>query len=234
MLPQKRKLAKERKALKNFLQSPGYDYGVLLPIRTRNQLDVDELDTDVRSDLALPRIISDPILSAAKLGEGLLGRRDMDPKDITQSMLEVVGGSSLLGSVPKGALASGLLKRSNDEMYDFGQSVNYMTDKSLETALPSTKYLVEKLKNEFPGVEFGLNKSYTQMGPSNYLHIKVPNKPTMEIRLSNHSTGTRRIMDYFQHFPDYVPAKGKAPFGRISRESFDRRVNSIIDAFNKI
>ena len=116
-----------------------------------------------------------------------------------------------------------------DSEYDFSQQVIPLTDDSLEASLPTTQFLVSEIKKSVPNAQFGLNKSHTQMGPSNYLHVKVPDKPTIEIRLSNHATGVRRTMDYFMHFPDYIPEKGKPEFGKISRESFDKRINKVID-----
>ena len=110
-----------------------------------------------------------------------------------------------------------------------GQAVSSLTEDSLEASLPTTQFLVSEIKKAVPNAQFGLNKSHTQMGPSNYLHIKAPGKPKIEIRLSNHATGVRRTMDYFMHFPDYIPEKGKPEFGKISRESFDKRINKVID-----
>ncbi len=41
----------------NPLDNPDYEYGTILPFRMRNTLDVDELDTDVTPELAVPDLL---------------------------------------------------------------------------------------------------------------------------------------------------------------------------------
>ena len=123
----------------------------------------------------------------------------------------------------------------------FGNYAAPLSKGSLERSLSSTKYLVEKIKKKYPDAEIGLNLSKTSAGKSNYLHVQRPNKIGMEIRLSDHSTGQRRIGDYDEMFPDYVPEKGTSfkdpdspnpPFGQIGRDSFDNRVDQVLNRIN--
>lgn len=153
-------------------------------------------------------------------GRSTAGNLNRDGKELTKLLDSEIGKAE-----------GGTKAKSGDGQVDngFGQQVIPLRDDSLKSSLPTTKFLVSEIKKAVPNAQFGLNKSQTQMGPSDYLHIKVPGKPKIEIRLSNHGTGVRRTMDYFNHFPDYIPKKGKPEFGKISRESFDKRINEVIN-----
>ncbi len=153
-------------------------------------------------------------------GRSTAGNLNRDGKELTKLLDSEIGKAE-----------GGTKAKSGDGQVDngFGQKVIPLTDDRLKSSLPTTQFLVSEIKKAVPNAQFGLNKSQTQMGPSDYLHIKVPGKPKIEIRLSNHGTGVRRTMDYFKHFPDYIPQKGKPEFGKISRESFDKRINEVIN-----
>jgi len=123
----------------------------------------------------------------------------------------------------------------------FGNYAEPLSKGSLERSLPSTKYLVEKIKKKYPDAEIGLNLSRTGFGKSDYLHVQRPNKVGIEIRLSDHSTGLSRMRDYDEMFPGYVPGKGTSfkdldspnpPFGQIGRDIFDNRVDRVLSQIN--
>ena len=120
--------------------------------------------------------------------------------------------------------------------------INYtpLGENSLKNSLPSTQYLVKKIREKFPDAELGLELSSTQMGKSNYLTLSHPNKNDIQIRLSDHSTGLSRMSDYGEMLPHYVPEKGTSfkdpnspnpPFGQIGRDSFDKRINRVLEYF---
>ena len=107
-----------------------------------------------------------------------------------------------------------------------------LTDDKLEFALPSTKYLVKKIREKAPDAELGLSLSENQVGKSNYLTLTHPNKRNIEIRLSDHATGPNRAFESAAQFSDYVPEGGKPKFGQISRESFDKRIDEVLSYYD--
>tara|TARA_Y100000593_G_scaffold47133_1_gene89415 strand:+ start:10905 stop:12512 length:1608 start_codon:yes stop_codon:yes gene_type:complete len=107
-----------------------------------------------------------------------------------------------------------------------------LTDDKLEAALPSTKYLVKKIREKAPDAELGLSFSQNQAGKSNYLTLTHPNKRSIEIRLSDHSTGINRAFESAAQLPDYVPKGGKPKFGQVSRESFDKRIDEVLSYYD--
>ena len=109
-----------------------------------------------------------------------------------------------------------------------------LTDTKLNSALPTTKYLVEKIKDKVPDAEMALSLSKTKVGESNYLTLTHPNKPNIEIRFSDHGTGERRSTYYAEQFPNYIPESGKPLFGKISRDSFDKSVDKVMSYYDDL
>ena len=104
-----------------------------------------------------------------------------------------------------------------------------LTRSNLEKADEVTQLLVSKILERNPDAALGLNRSGSAAGNSNYLTFVSPKGVTGQIRMSDHSTGTRRISDYFEMLPMKIPPEGKQVFGQISKASFDKRINNVVD-----
>ena len=83
------------------LDDPNYDYGTILPFRMRNTLDVDELDTDVTPELAVPGLLRDVGNSAVRMGQMMKGSR---PVGLIIDDVMDFSPAGLLGRMPSGAL----------------------------------------------------------------------------------------------------------------------------------
>lgn len=85
----------------NPLDDPDYEYGTILPLRIRNTLDVDELDTDVTPEVAVPGLLRDIANSAVRMGQMARGQRA--PGLLLGDVMDF-SPAGLLGRMPAGAL----------------------------------------------------------------------------------------------------------------------------------
>ena len=218
---------------RGLLADPAVQRAMLLPVARRTFTDPGDDITEELSGLefAAPGLLYDPMMGMAQTGAMLMGDMPADPNVMTQTMLDapLIGGllSAATGAVPRGAVLGANVLPSR-----LPQHLVPLTDDKLEFALPSTKYLVKKIREKAPDAELGLSLSENQVGKSNYLTLTHPNKQPIEIRLSDHSTGTRRLSDYAEMFSDSVPESGKPKFGQISRESFDKRIDEVLSYYD--
>ncbi len=93
----------------NPLDDPNYDYSTILPFRMRNTLDVDELDTDVMPELAVPGLLRDVGNSAVSMGQMARGHRP--PGLILGDVLDF-SPAGLLNRIPVGALGMNVFQGS--------------------------------------------------------------------------------------------------------------------------
>jgi len=93
----------------NPLDDPNYDYSTILPFRMRNTLDVDELDTDVMPELAVPGLLRDVGNSAVSMGQMARGQRP--PGLILGDVLDF-SPAGLLNRIPAGALGMNVFQGS--------------------------------------------------------------------------------------------------------------------------
>lgn len=101
-----------RDALLN--QDKKYDYGMILPFKTRRGMDDDQLSTDyMEGDIgpAVPSIISDMYNSMIKNGQMIQGERKIDSSEVFKNALDFAP-SGVLGRIPAGSLGMGALTRS--------------------------------------------------------------------------------------------------------------------------
>ena len=105
-----------------------------------------------------------------------------------------------------------------------------LTKGNLEKADEVTQLLVSKILEANPDAPLSLVRSGSAAGDSNYLTFVDPDGKVGQIRISDHSTGERRMSDYFEMLPMKIPPEGKQVFGQISKKSFDDRVNKIVQA----
>lgn len=85
----------------NPLDNPDYEYGTILPFRMRNTLDVDELDTDVTPELAVPSLLRDVGNAAVRMGQMARGQRA--PGLLIGDVMDF-SSAGLLNRMPTGAL----------------------------------------------------------------------------------------------------------------------------------
>ena len=87
-------------------QDKRYDYGMLLPFKTRRGMDEDQLSTDyMEGDIspAVPELFSDMYNASVKGGQMTQGEREIDPFEVTKIAAEFLPASLLAGRlVPKG------------------------------------------------------------------------------------------------------------------------------------
>lgn len=88
--------------------------------------------------------------------------------------------------------------------------------------------MVSKILEANPDVGLALTRSGSAAGNSNYLTFVTPKGQTGQIRMSDHSTGERRMSDYFEMLPMKIPPDGQQVFGQISKASFDKRINNVV------
>jgi hypothetical protein len=93
----------------NPLDDPNYDYSTILPFRMRNTLDVDELDTDVMPELAVPGLLRDVGNSAVSMGQMARGQRP--PGLIIDNVMDF-SPAGLLNRIPAGALGMNVFQGS--------------------------------------------------------------------------------------------------------------------------
>jgi hypothetical protein len=88
-------------------QDKKYDYGMILPLKSRIGMDPDQLSTDyMKGDLspAVPSIIADMWNSAVEGGQMMKGERPIDPGKVFMNTLDFVPGALAAGRMaPKGA-----------------------------------------------------------------------------------------------------------------------------------
>jgi hypothetical protein len=104
-----------------------------------------------------------------------------------------------------------------------------LTKENLEKADEVTKLLVSKILKANPDAALGLARSGSAAGDSNYLTFVNPDGAIGQIRISDHSTGERRMSDYFEMLPMKIPPEGEQVFGQISRRSFDNKIDKIVN-----
>lgn len=217
---------------RGLLADPAMQRAMLLPVARRTFTDPgDDITEEQALEFAAPGLLYDPMMGMAQTGAMLMGDMPADPNVMTQTMLDapLVGGllGAATGMAPKGAVlgANVLPSRLPEHLVP-------LTDDKLKFALPSTKYLVKKIREKVPDAELGLSLSENQVGKSNYLTLTHPNKRNIEIRLSDHATGPNRAFESAAQFSDYVPEGGKPKFGQISRESFDKRIDEVLSYYD--
>jgi hypothetical protein len=77
-----------------------YRYGTILPMKYRESMDVDQLDTDyMRGDmsLAVPSIIADTYNSLIESGQMMMGDRELDPGKLFMNTLDFAPGALAVG-----------------------------------------------------------------------------------------------------------------------------------------
>ena len=218
---------------RGLLADPAVQRAMLLPVARRTYTDPGDDITEELSGLefAAPGLLYDPIMGMAQTGAMLMGDMPVNPDVVTQTMLDAPLVSGLL-SAATGAAPRGAVLGANVLPSRLPEHLVPLTDDKLEFALPSTKYLVKKIREKAPDAELGLSLSENQVGKSNYLTLTHPNKRNIEIRLSDHATGPNRAFESAAQFSDYVPEGGKPKFGQISRESFDKRIDEVLSYYD--
>ena len=74
-------------------QDKKYDYGMLLPFKTRRGMDEDQLSTDYMegdNSLAVPGIIADAFNASVKGGQMIQGERPIDEEEITKQAIDIL------------------------------------------------------------------------------------------------------------------------------------------------
>jgi len=88
-------------------QRPGYRYSLMLPIKYREHMDVDQLSTDyMKGDMspAMFGIIADMYNSMVKSGQMMMDDRELDPGELFMNTLDFAPGALAVGRLaPKGA-----------------------------------------------------------------------------------------------------------------------------------
>jgi hypothetical protein len=103
-----------------------------------------------------------------------------------------------------------------------------LTKEGLEKADETTKLLVSKILEKNPDAALGLVRSGSAAGDSNYLTFVTPSGAQGQIRISDHSTGEKRMSDYFAMLPMKIPPDGQQVFGQISKKSYDDSIDKIV------
>jgi hypothetical protein len=81
-------------------QRPGYRYSLMLPIKYREHMDVDQLSTDyMKGDMspAVPSIIADTYNSLIESGQMMTGDRELDPGKLFMNTLDFAPGALAVG-----------------------------------------------------------------------------------------------------------------------------------------
>ena len=107
-----------------------------------------------------------------------------------------------------------------------------LTKSKLEKSDEVTQLLVSKILEANPDVGLSLVRSGSAAGKSNYLTFATPDGKIGQIRISDHSKGVSRSGDFSEQFPMKIPPEGEQVFGQISRASFEKRMNNVIDALS--
>jgi hypothetical protein len=74
-------------------QDKGYNYGMLLPLKTRTGMDVDQLSTDYMEgdiSLAVPGIVADAYNAVVEGSQMIRGRRPLDEAGITKQAIDIL------------------------------------------------------------------------------------------------------------------------------------------------
>jgi hypothetical protein len=128
----------------------------------------------------------------------------------------------------------------------FSRPKRQIQEGDLKYSLPSTKHLVEKIREKFPDAELRLDYRGRD---ANYLTLSRPDRHDRTVRISNQGAdmwGKIPELDIkrfnisneaYEEIPSFVPKEGTPQsglrMGQMSRDSFDDRVDSVLKYFEK-
>jgi len=151
-----------------------------------------------------------------------------DPMEVIDPALAVAGKLARGAEIGQGSLLSEAGEAAIKTVGSLGTN-RPLTKENLEKADEVTKLLVSKILKANPDAALGLARSGSAAGDSNYLTFVNPDGAIGQIRISDHSTGERRMSDYFEMLPMKIPPEGEQVFGQISRRSFDNTIDKIVN-----
>lgn len=151
-----------------------------------------------------------------------------DPMPMIDEAISAAGRSVRTDDV---ILSEAGLSAMKDAPQSYGAGGLPLRQSTLDKADTTTQMIVREILKRNPDTPVGLALSGSAAGPSNYISFMTPNGKWGQIRVSDHSTGTARLFDYVEQFPMTMPPDGKQVFGQISKASFDKRLNNLLDLF---